>query len=1168
VAGGTKGSKKSVSASDGIDFDLLLNCFSGIIYQSATIKGGPLLLRGRVEEITGYTQEELSEGKGWQRAIHPDDLGLVCDAAARALSGECPSVDIQFRILRKDGAIRRMRNAFSRMPGGTDEPLFQGMVYDVTTTVLSEQTRRDREELLSSILRVVPAGIGVVVDRVFTEVNNRFCEMLGYSREEMLGESARMIYPTDEDFERVGREKHDQSPGTGTGSVETRFLRKDGKILDILISSTLLDRDDSSRGVAFAAIDITARKAAELTVEDNRRFLSSVFTSVQDGISVLDMDLRIVRVNPTMEKWYSHAMPLEGKLCHDAYHGSARPCSICPSRRALETGQAQQEVVPLTDADGSVSGWLDLYSYPLVDGTSGKVTGVIEYVRNISARVKAESDLRRDRDLLRSITDASPAGIIVMDLEGTITYANSRLTQVIGIPGNSILGEKCDSPLLVMAYPDGRPMPPEEQAFSRAVAGRKPVLDSIHVMTLPDGRRFVLSVNAAPLFAQGGQVEGVVATIEDITGKAAAIGALERSEQFNRALIDESPIGISVRSRTGRLLLYNPSLQRIWAMPDEDVRRDIETERETLKLDERDGYLAGWTPEVRRIYEEGGVLHIPELQTKARRPGAARWISQHFYAIPDSSGRVDRIVILTEDVSKRKTAENALRESEERYRALAEAAQDQIFVVDREDRVIYVNSTAAGAFGASSVDLIGKPRSSVFPADGSGGQAGSLQRVFSGGEPLYVESDTPFPGQVLSLGTWLTPLRDSSGQVYAVLGVSRDITERKRSEEKERSLQEQLSHAQRMESVGRLAGGVAHDFNNLLTVILGHLELLIGDLPPHGTPLRSSLTEIQSAAERARDLTGQLLAFGRRQTLLMKPMNLNELVIGFSGILRRLIGEDIEVVTHLGQDVEPVSADPSQMEQVLMNLAVNARDAMPLGGCLTIETFTEAMEHAPSGQNAEMEPGRYSVLSVRDTGTGMDDDTLKRIFDPFFTTKEVGRGTGLGLSTVYGIVKQHGGHIGVESNPGSGSAFTVRLPVAADFSKAASEPVPSGKARGESRTVLVVEDDVSVRQLVCRMLRDAGFTAIECQEPLQAAGAAEAADALDLVVADVVMPGLGGSQVFEQVSAMRPGVRVLFISGYAGEVLALHGVSDKGVGFLQKPFTTEAFLRKVSEILG
>jgi two-component system cell cycle sensor histidine kinase/response regulator CckA len=403
--------------------------------------------------------------------------------------------------------------------------------------------------------------------------------------------------------------------------------------------------------------------------------------------------------------------------------------------------------------------------------------------------------------------------------------------------------------------------------------------------------------------------------------------------------------------------------------------------------------------------------------------------------------------------------------------------------------------------------------------------------------------------------------------VYAVLGVSRDVTERKQSEEKGRSLQEQLSHAQRMESVGRLAGGVAHDFNNLLTVILGHLELLIGDLPPYGTPLRSSLAEIQSAAERARDLTGQLLAFGRRQTLLMKPMNLNELIKSFSGILRRLIGEDIEVVTHLGEDVEPVSADPSQIEQVLMNLAVNARDAMPLGGCLTIETFAEVIERAPSGRNAEMGPGRYSVLSVRDTGTGMDDDTLKRIFDPFFTTKEVGRGTGLGLSTVYGIVKQHGGHISVESNPGSGSAFTVRLPVASESPCIASEPVPSGKAREESRTVLVVEDDVSVRQLVCRMLRDAGFTAIECQEPLQAAGAAEAADALDLVVTDVVMPGLGGSQVFEQVSAVRPGVRVLFISGYAGETLALHGVSDKGVGFLQKPFTTEAFLRKVREVL-
>jgi two-component system cell cycle sensor histidine kinase/response regulator CckA len=1165
VAGGAKGSKKTTRGSE-IDFDLLLKCFPGIIYQYATIDEGPVLLRGDLEELTGHPAGELSGPRGWWRAVHPDDMALIEGAVASALSGESPVGDIRFRIVRKNGSVRWVRNVFCQMPSTGDKPLFQGIVYDVNDATLAERDRVERHEMLDGIMRVVPAGIGVVIDRVFTEVNDRFCRMLGYSREELLGKSARMIYPTDEDFEYVGREKYDQIKATGTGSVETRFMRKDGSILEIHLSSTLLDPADSSNGVAFTALDITSRKAAERTVAENARFLAGVFSSVQDGISILDKDLRIVRTNPTMEQWYSHAMPLEGKLCFKAYHSSGRQCAICPSRRALETGLAQQEVVPLSDPDGSVTGWLDLYSYPLIDRESGEVTGVIEYVRNITARVKAESDLRHDRDLLRSIAEASPVGIAVMNADGMITLVNSALELAMGIPRDRLIGIDCTHPGWKFMNPDGSAMAVEEMAFTRVLRTHEPVHDSLHLLELKKGKA-LFNVNAAPLFDQGGRLEGVVSTIQDVTEKAAAQDALERSEQFSRTLIDESPIGISVRDPHGRLLLCNRAWQRIWAMPDDAVRKDLETRRDTLRLDERDGYLSQWAAEVRKVYETGGVLHIPDLKTKARRRGAAKFVSQHFYAITNAAGSVERVVILTEDVSQKKSAENALKESEERYRALAEAAQDLIFVVDREDRISYVNNNGAKAFGGAQADLIGRLRSSIFTKAVAEQQEKSLQTVFSTGEPYYHETATDFPGRTLWLGTWLTPLRDSSGTVSSVLGVSRDITLRKLSEEKERSLQEQLSHVQRMESVGRLAGGVAHDFNNLLTVILGHLELLLADLPPYDTPLRSSLSEIKGAAERASNLTGQLLAFGRRQMLSMKPLNLNELILGFSGILRRLIGEDIQVVTKLGEDAEPVSADQSQMEQVLMNLAVNARDAMPLGGRLTIETSSAEFGSGEAGKALEVRPGRYSALFVGDTGIGMDQVTLGRIFDPFFTTKEVGKGTGLGLSTVYGIVKQHGGHIAVESEPGRGSTFRIYLPVAEAGSGPAEELPPTDQVRIQSKTVLVVEDDVAVRQLVCRMLRDAGYDAIECIDPLQAASIAESTARLDLVVTDVVMPGLSGSQVSEQVTAVRPDVRILFISGYTGEVLAHYGVSDKGVGFLQKPFTTQAFLQKVREVL-
>ena len=1165
MAGAKKTAGKSIHH-DGIDFDLLLKCFSGLVYQYATLDGGPVLLRGSIEEMTGYALGELQGVRDWEKVIYPDDAEAVRAAAAEALKEPVHPVDMRFRIVRKDGTIRWLRNVLVRMDGSDSPPAFQGIIYDVTSTVLSEMACHDRDEVLRGILRVAPAGIGVVVDRVFSEVNDRFCEMIGYSREELLGRSARMIYPTDEDYEYVGRVKYSQIAETGTGSVETRFRRSDGRILDILLSSTLLDAADPLKGVAFTAFDITAAKVAQRAVAENEKFLSSVFSSVQDGISVLDTDLRILQVNPTMERWYAHSMPLEGRFCYDAYHGAPAPCKVCPSRRSIENGLPQQDIVPLVGSDGSVSGWLDLFSFPMIDQATGEVTGVIEYVRDISARVRAETELRRERDLLRSIAEAGPAGIAVMNGTGEIEFVNARLAQIMGIPREGLVGRNCTRPGWQFRNPDGTPMASDRMAFNRAARTGLPVYGSLHLLEFEGGRRGLFSMNASPILDSAGRVERVVASIEDVTERHSAAEALRRSEQFSRALIDESPIGISVRSSTGRLLLYNKAWQRLWAMSDSDIRADMETEREALKLDQRDGYLRGWASEVIRVYTEGGVLHIPEAPTKAQKRGSAKWVSQHFYAIPDASGNVDRVVILTENITQRKTAELALRESEERYRALAEAAQDLIFVVDREDRILYVNSTGAASVGVEPSGLVGRHRSEVFSAPTSGHQADSLSRVFASGEPLYAESETDFPGGKLFLGTWLTPLRDSSGKVEAVLGVSRDITGQKLSEEKERSLQEQLAHAQRMESIGRLAGGVAHDFNNLLTVILGHLELLMADLPPHETPLRISLQEIQNAAGKAKDLTGQLLAFGRRQILVKKPLDLNEMVLGFAGILRRLIGEDIEVSTSLGEDMEPVSADPSQMEQVLMNLAVNARDAMPLGGRLAIATCSAAVREEQA-EAVGILPGKYSLLSVGDTGTGMEAETAARIFEPFFTTKEVGRGTGLGLSTVYGIVKQHGGHVTVDSQPGRGSLFTVYLPVASTAEKSSEDVTPLHSIDEESRVVLVVEDDVSVRQLVCRMLRDAGFEAIECGEALQAPGMAEAAEKLDLVVTDVVMPGLSGSQVFQQISSIRPGVRVLFISGYTGDVLAQYGVSDRGVGFLQKPFTTQTFLRKVHEVL-
>ena len=507
------------------------------------------------------------------------------------------------------------------------------------------------------------------------------------------------------------------------------------------------------------------------------------------------------------------------------------------------------------------------------------------------------------------------------------------------------------------------------------------------------------------------------------------------------------------------------------------------------------------------------------------------------------------------DAPDRATIESGLRQQAH----IIDTISDAVIVMDVEGRVTDWNPAATRIFGYTKEEMLGQPLHRLSSADDVMALQAQLADAFKregrwAGELPYVRKDG---GQGVA-DVIVAVQHNEQGRAISIISVSRDVTERRR-------LEAQLQQSQKMEAVGRLAGGIAHDFNNMLTAVKAYTEFLLEDLETDDAR-RTDVQEIAKAADRAASLTRQLLAFSRKQVLQPRPLDLNEVVEGMEKMLRRLIGEDLHIETRLESDLRLVEADPSQIEQVIMNLAVNSRDAMPHGGVLTIETHNVSLERVDAAWG--IEPGSFSVLAITDTGTGMDAGTRAQIFEPFFTTKPLGKGTGLGLSTVYGIVKQSGGHISVYSEPGYGSTFKVYLPQLAQTEPApVLGPAMSRLPRGDE-TILLVDDDEGVRAVSRRILQRAGYTVLSAPDGVEALRIiADAGSDVQLLVTDVVMPGLGGRELVMRVRETHPSLRVLFVSGYTEEGVRRHGVLDSESTFLEKPFTAERLAQKVREVL-
>ncbi len=619
-------------------------------------------------------------------------------------------------------------------------------------------------------------------------------------------------------------------------------------------------------------------------------------------------------------------------------------------------------------------------------------------------------------------------------------------------------------------------------------------------------------------------------------------------EQRLHALADSRHESVAIMDRDGRYEYINHSVlgydtseirgRTFWQVLHPGDRPAVEKAVETL------------------LAESGAAIL---LEVRARhRDGSWRTLEVHARNLLDHPA-VRGIILRTRDITERRRAEAELVASEERFRNLFEYAGDLIFTHDLSGLITSFNQTAERVTGYSRQEAQGMPLASLLSAEDQAALQQAMDCLLGGQNSVKYRLDLIARNGVSCPTEVSSRLIFQDGRPAGVQSIARDIRERQR-------LESQLLQAQKMEAIGRLAGGIAHDFNNLLTVITGYTQWMLDELPPDH-PLRPAATETLLAADRASALTNQLLAFSRNQVYQPEPVDLNVIVARLDRMLRRIIGEDIELSVSMAPQLGRVRADAGQLEQVLLNLVVNARDAMPGGGKLLVQTADVDVRESDSAETG-CPPGSYVMILVADTGCGMDAKTKERIFEPFFTTKEKGKGTGLGLATVYGILSQNRGHITVESAPGQGSVFRVYLPRLAEPAGGAwAAPRETGRAAG-GETILLVEDERGVRRVIREMLERHGYKVLEAADGHAAEWTFRAHDAaIDLLITDVVMPEINGRELASLLKALRPDLKVLFISGYTDDAILQNHIMSPGVSFLQKPFTPDTLARKVREVL-
>jgi PAS domain S-box-containing protein len=911
--------------------------------------------------------------------------------------------------------------------------------------------------------------------------------------------------------------------------------------------------------VLFLAFSVLRRLTQQMDRSTAR--LRGLMQAVQDSLVVVDTQCRIVHLNTRTEKLFGYTQDeLLGQsidlLLPEGFGKMLSETGLAdPSDPSWKVRGAVRDFIARRKDGSEVP--VEINLHPLETDIGMLFTNVI---RDITERKRAEQSLRQAAESLRlaeakfrSIFENAAEGIFQATPEGRFITANPALARMLGYASPQELMETVtDIKKQVFVQPGQRS---EIRKLSEQVG----VARGFEIQAYrKDGSKIWLMGNQRVVHGEGGRILYYEGNFEDITERKRAEEALRENQRALATLMSNLPgmayRCVNDRDRTMQFASAG-AFELTGYYPDDLVGNHKIAYGQLIHPDDRE---AVWNEMQAAIRDEKPY----QLSYRLRVGGRDRSVWEQGRGVRSFEGGRFALEGFIIDVTERVRAQENLRKSEERFRQLAENIEGVFWMTDRTMcQIFYVSRAYEAIWGRTRESLFKNPLSrleAVEPKDKERVLAAAKRALEGGYDEEYriVRPD----GSVRWIWDRAFPIVDDTGQVYRLAGIAEDITERQ-------VLAEALRQAQKMEAVGRLAGGIAHDFNNLLTVINGYSEVLLTTLGPQHSS-RWCVEATMKAGQRAALLTRQLLAFSRKQVLTPVVLDLNALVTNMKDMVQRLIGEDVNLTTSLTPGVGCVRADSGQVQQILMNLVVNARDAMPKGGQLTLRTANVTLSEADLRAHADVKPGAYALLAVSDTGCGMTEEVKARLFEPFFTTKELGKGTGLGLSTVYGIVKQSSGHINVNSEPGKGSTFEIYLPRADEpVAKEVVDKGPERSLRGQE-TVLLVEDEELVRVLARTLLQKNGYNVLEARNGKEALELAEQRPGpIQLLVSDVVMPGMNGRELYGRLARVRPEMRVVFMSGYTDSHLYRNGVMEDDWPVVLKPFARDAFLSLVREVL-